>query len=91
MSFTIENKNQKKMSFLDVQIIYEDTKVTISIFRKPTFNGFYTYFERFLSSSYRFGAIYKLTYRCQGRIQRFLKGGGGRSMSTTVVGQQRKY
>ena len=35
-----------------------------SIYHKPYFNGVYTHFDRFLSSTYKFGTVYTLAYRC---------------------------
>ena len=51
MSYAIRNEKQNTMSFLDVQIICEDKKITISVYRKRTFIGAYTHFESFLSST----------------------------------------
>ena len=64
MLFTIENEKQNRMSFLDVQIICEDRTFTTSVYRKPTFNGVYTHFGSFLPSTYKFGTVYKLAFRC---------------------------
>ena len=64
MSFTIESEKQNRMSFLDVQVIREDKKFTTSICRKPTFSGVYTHFDKFLLSTYKFGTVYTLAYKC---------------------------
>ena len=64
MSFTIESENQNRMSFLDVQISREDKTFTTSVYRKPTFSGVYTHFDSFLPSTYKFGTVYTLAYRC---------------------------
>ena len=64
MSFTIEHEKQNRISFLDVQIIREDKTCTTSVYRKPTFSGIYTHFDSFLPSTYKFGTIYTLAYRC---------------------------
>ena len=64
MSFTIENEKQNRMSFLDVQISREDKTYTPSVYRKPTFSGVYTFFDSFLPSTYNFGTVYTLAYRC---------------------------
>ena len=45
MSFTIENENQKRMPFLDVQIIRKDKTFTTSVNPKPIFNGIYTHLD----------------------------------------------
>ena len=64
MPFTIGNEKQNRMSFLDVQIIREDTTFTISVYRKPTFSGVYTHFNSFLLSSSESGTVYTIAYRC---------------------------
>ena len=64
MSFTIESEKQNRMSFFDVQISREDKTFTISGYRKPTFGGVYTHFDSFLTSTYKFGTVYTLAYRC---------------------------
>ena len=64
MSFTIESEKQSRMSYLDVQIILEYKTFTTSVYRKPTFSGFYTHFDRFLPSTYKFGTVYTLAIRC---------------------------
>ena len=64
MSFTIELEEQNRMSFLDVQIIRDDKTFTTSVYRKPTFGGVYKHFDSFLPSTYKFGTVYTLSYRC---------------------------
>ena len=64
MSFTIEREKQNRMSFLDIAIICEDKTFTTSVYRKPTFSGVYTNFDNFLLSTYNFGTVYTLAYRC---------------------------
>ena len=43
MAFTIENGNQNRMSFLNIEIIREDKTLTTFAYRKPTFSGVYTH------------------------------------------------
>ena len=64
MSFTIEIKKQNRMSFLEVQVIREDKTFATSVYRKPTFIGVYAHLDSFLPSTYKFGAVYTLAYRC---------------------------
>ena len=64
MSFAMEHEKQDKMFFLDIAIIREDKTYTTSVYRKPTFSGVYTHFDSFLPSTYKFGTVYTLTYRC---------------------------
>ena len=51
------------MYFLDVQIIRE---FTTSVYRKHTFSGAYTHFQRLLPSTCKFGNVYTFAYRCFG-------------------------
>ena len=39
MSFSMETEKESKLSFLDVEIIREEGKFTITIYQKPTFSG----------------------------------------------------
>ena len=64
MFFTIENEKQNRISFLDVEVIGEDKTFITSVLRKPSFSGVYTHFDSFLPSTYKFGNIYTLAYRC---------------------------
>ena len=64
MSFTIEHERQNRMSFLDIAIIPEDNTFATSVYRKPTFSEVYAYFDSFLPSTYKFGTVYALAYRC---------------------------
>ena len=64
MLFTLENEKQNRMSFLNVKIICEDKKITTFVYYKLTFSGVHTHFESFLPSSYTFGAVYTLPYKC---------------------------
>ena len=64
MSFTIEREKQNRMSFLDIEIICEYKTFTTSVYRKPTFSGVYTHFDSFLPSTYKFGTVCTLAYRC---------------------------
>ena len=64
MSFTIESEKQNRMSFLDVQISREDKTFTTSFYRTRTLSGVYTHFDSFLLSTYKFGTVYTLAYRC---------------------------
>ena len=49
ISCTIENKNDNRMSFLNVNIIHEQSQFTTSVYRKSTFSGIYTHFRQFLT------------------------------------------
>ena len=47
MSFTIENENQNRMSFLHVPIIRENKSFATSVYCKPTFSGVTHSFKAF--------------------------------------------
>ena len=64
MSFSFEQENDGKLPFLDVKVSIEEGKFVTTLYRKPTFSGVYTHFESFLPSTYKFGMIYTLVYRC---------------------------
>ena len=59
----METESQNKFSFLDIDVIRERGKFSTTIYRKPTFSGVYSNFERFLPSAYKFGMVYTLVYR----------------------------
>ena len=52
------------MSFLDIAVSREDKTFTTSVNRKPTFSGVYAHFDSFWPSTYKFGTVYTLAYRC---------------------------
>ena len=64
MSFTIETKQNNKISFLDVNVIREQGKFITNVYRKPSFCGVYTHFDSFISDTYKIGMIYTLVNRC---------------------------
>ena len=66
MSFTIETEQNNKISFLDVNVIREQSKFITSVYRKPTFSSVYTHLhpDSFLSDTYKIGVIYNLVNRC---------------------------
>ena len=64
MSFFMDTERQNKFSFLDIEVICELGKFSTAIYRKPTFSGVYSNFERFLPSFYKFGMLYTLVCRC---------------------------
>ena len=64
MTFTVENEQNNKILFLDVNIIHEQGKYIRSVYRNPTFSGVYTYFDSFLPDVYKIGMIYTLVNSC---------------------------
>ena len=60
MPFSMETEKENKLSFLDVEIIREQGKLTTTVYRKPTFSKFRKYivtFESFLHFVHKFGMI----------------------------------
>ena len=64
MSFSHEVERDGKLSFLDVNVFREEGKFVTNVYHKPTFSGVYTHFETFLPTTYKFGMVYILAYRC---------------------------
>ena len=64
MLFSMETEKDNKLSFLNVEIICKQSKFTATVYQKPTVDGVYSNFERFLPSVYKFGMVYTLVYRC---------------------------
>ena len=71
--FIIENENDNRISFLDVDITCEQGKFTASVYRKPTFSGIYIHFYSFLPSTYNIGMIHTLVFRCFGNCSCWTK------------------
>ena len=72
MSFIIETGQNNKVSFLNVNVIREQGKLTTSVYRKPTFSGVYTHFDSFLPNSCEIGIIYTLINICFGICSNWL-------------------
>ena len=47
MYFSFEQEKNGKLSFLDVEVSREKGKFVTTVYRKPTFSGGYTHFERY--------------------------------------------
>ena len=62
MSFSMETGKENKLSFLDVEVIYEQDKFTTSIYQKLTFSGVYSNLGSFLPSVYKFAMVYTLQF-----------------------------
>ena len=63
MLVSMETEKENKLSFLDVEIIHKQGKFTTTAYRKLTFSGVYSNFERILSSVCKFVMVYTLVYR----------------------------
>ena len=61
--FHLNRKTKSKLSFLDVEVFWQQGKFVASVYRKPIFSGVHAYFDSFLPMIYKFGLIYSLAYR----------------------------
>ena len=57
ISTCMETERENKFSFLDVEVICEQSKLATTIYRKPIFSGVYSNFESFAPSVYKFGMV----------------------------------
>ena len=64
MSFTIETEQNNKISFLDVNVIREQGKFIISVYRKTNFQSCKMGFDSFIPDTYKISMIYTLVNRC---------------------------
>ena len=63
MTFTFETEVDDKLPFLDVLVSREGSRLTTSLYRKPTFSGLYTNYNSFISEKYKTGLIFCLLFR----------------------------
>ena len=64
MSFSFKQEVNGMLSFLDEEISRQLGKFVTTVYRKPTFNGVYIYFDRFLPTYYKVRMICTLAYWC---------------------------
>ena len=64
LEFSFEKEKNGKLPFLDVEVSREGNKFVTTVHRKPTFRGVYTHFHSSLQTTYKFGMIYTLAFRC---------------------------
>ena len=64
MKFSFEVEKNGMLSFLDVEGSREGNKFATTVYRKPTVSGVYTHYDCFLPTTYKFGMIYTLVFRC---------------------------
>ena len=64
MSFTIENEKQNRFPFLIYRLFVKIKHLPLLFTLKPTFSGVYIHFDSFLRSTYKFGTVNTLAYRC---------------------------
>lgn len=63
MSLIITNKKGNRMSFLVPKIVRKLGKFKTFVYRKLIFNGIYTHFDNFVTSTYQIDLIHTLRYR----------------------------
>ena len=64
VKFSSEKKKNGKLSFLHEDVYRQGSQFATTVYRKPTFSGVYTHFDSFLPTTYKFGMIYTLAFRC---------------------------
>ena len=57
IKFTSEIEENGSLSFLDITITRENNKFVTSVYRKPTFSGVFTNFEKFIQEMHKRGLI----------------------------------
>ena len=57
IKFTLEIEENGSLSFLDITITRENNKFVTSVYRKPTFSGVFTNFEKFIQEMHKRGLI----------------------------------
>ena len=63
MKFPFEEENNRKFSFLDLEVSWEGNTFASTVYRKPTFSGVGTHFDSFYLPHVN-GMIYTLVFRC---------------------------
>ena len=61
--FTVEHENVGSLSFLDIKICRKNSKFDSSVYRNPTFNGFFTNYESFIPTYQKREFFYTLLHR----------------------------
>ena len=59
-----EREVNGNLSFLGVEVSWQQGKFVTTVFRKPTFSGVYTHFDSFLPTDCKVCMIYALAYQC---------------------------
>ena len=63
IKFAFETEDCNNFSFLDVKITLQNKRFLASIFRKATFSGVFTNYDRFISDNYKVGLVHTLLFR----------------------------
>ena len=57
IKFTSEKETNNKLSFLDIEISRDKNQFITSVYRKPTFSGAFSDFNRFIPRGYIFNLV----------------------------------
>ena len=57
-------ENNGKLSFLDVEVSWEENTFVTTVYRKQPFSGVYMHFDSFFPTTYKFSMIYTVVFRC---------------------------
>ena len=63
ITFTIEEEENDRLPFLDIEIRRENGKLVTSVYKKNTFSGVYLNFDSYLPKEYKQGLIFTLLFR----------------------------
>ena len=64
LKFTFDFEQNNSFFFQDVKITCDSNGFSTSVFRKATFSGVFTNFDRFIFESYKTGLIFTLLFCC---------------------------
>ena len=73
IKFSIEEEEDGRLSFLDINILRENDKFATNFYSKKTFSRVYTNFKNFLPETYKIGLIKSLLFRCFSLCSDFIK------------------
>ena len=73
IKFTSEKEVNGSLPFLDVLISRNKKGFTTTVYRKPTFSGIYSNFNRFIADEYKHGLIFTLFFRIFSIVPDFSK------------------
>ena len=63
IKFAVETEDCNNFSFLDVKITWQNKRFVTSIFRKATFSGALTNYDRFIFDTYKIGLVHTLLFK----------------------------
>ena len=63
INFTVEQETVGSLSFLDVKVCRENGKLVTSVYRKPTFSGFFSIYETFIPTYQKREVLHTLLHR----------------------------